>query len=421
MRINFVCFSAILAVQSTLFTVCEGNQERPFGISHPLAAPVIHRGGGKIDDVTKKAANFAADLKKKKEALEDLQRKAATEYKKTKEDFEGLKRKAAIDFKNTKQSVQDLKSEAKKIAKTERRKDAIVDLKHKKDAVEDAFDDEDFSIAAFFAGRMKASTAFKGLVDRLKTSKRFPYLISLALSAVYFYYFTLPDSCPTCNNYVDGFCVTGITGVGDERRCPEGNSHIWAWYEDIVFTIISIILPFASKTEFSLISRISIPAIIFGHGFLHKWISLNSCFIADAATGVKFYSVFVVALTSIMFFGYSDLPGNRPALFILLEVLGISYGIIKKSLANVLEGDAVAMLFLSTQLIVSYLGAFHPGDQSTRIVGQTFIFPCIVSLLEFLKCDWFNTIGKCAYALSQPYFIVTHFIAEINFRTRVSL
>ena len=459
MRINFVCFSAILAVQSTLFTVCEGNQERPFGLSHPLAAPVIHRGGGKIDDVTKKAANFAADLKKKKEALEDLQsktaadlkkkkkaledlqsktaadlkekkeavedlkRKAATEYKKTKEAVEDLKRKAAIDFKKTKQSVEDLKSEAKKIAKTERRKDAIVDLKHKKDAVEDAFDDEDFSIAAFLAGRMKTSTAFKGLVDRLKTSDRFPYLISLALSAVYFYYFNFTPP-PTCKNYVDGFCVTGITGVEKQRRCPEGNSHIWSWYEDIVFTIISIILPFASKTEFPLGSRISTPAIIFGHGFLHKWISSKGCSIVDPALvemGEKFYSAFVVALTSIMFFGFSNLPGKRPALFILLEVLGISYGIISQSLAKVADGNAIAMLFLSTQLIVSYLGAFHPGAQSTKIVGQTFIFPCIVSLLECLKCDWFNTIGKCAYTLRQINFIVTLFTAEINFCTRVLL
>jgi hypothetical protein len=386
-RINFVCVSAIFAVQSTLFTLCEGNQERPFGMSHPLAAPVIHRGGGKIDDVTKKAENFAADLKKKKEAVEDF------------------KSKAAADFKEKKEAVEDLKSKAEKIVKMKRRKDAIVDLKNKKDAIVDlkrkkdaigdALDDKDFSIAALLAGRMKTSTAFKGLFYRLKTSDRFPYLISLALSAVYFYYFNFTPA-PTCKNYLDGFCVTGITGVKKQRKCPEGNSHLWSWYEDIVFTIISIILPFASKTEFPLGTRISTPAIIFGHGFLHKWISSQGCSIVNPALvemGEKFYSAFVVALTSIMFFGFSNLPGKRPALFILLEVLGISYGIISQSLAKVADGNAIAMLFLSTQLIVSYLGAFHPGAQSTKIVGQTFIFPCIVSLLECLKCDWFNTIG----------------------------
>jgi len=366
MRINFVCASAILAVQSTLFTLCEGSQERPFGISHPLAAPVIHRGGGKIDDVAK-------FVKNKKEAVEDLKSTADK----------------LVKLKRGKDAILDLK----------RKKDTIVDLKRKKDAIEDALNDEDFSIAAYLAGRMKTSTAFKGVVDRLKSSDRFPYLVSLAISAVYFYYFNFTPP-PTCNSYVDGFCVKGITGIAPARKCLGGNSHLWAWHEDIIFTIISVILPFASKTQFPLATRISTPAIIFGHGFLHKWISSKGCSIVDPAMvemGEKFYSAFVVALTAIMFFGFSNLPGKRPTLFILLEVLGISYGIISQSLAKVAEGNAIAMLFLSTQLIVSYLGAFHPGAQSTKIVGQTFIFPCLVSLLEYLKCDWFNTIGKCIH------------------------
>lgn len=71
----------------------------------------------------------------------------------------------------------------------------------------------------------------------------------------------------------------------------------------------------------------------------------------------------------------------------------ISFAIIKLTLSSVDSGKAIAALFMATQVLVSYVGAFHPGRTASKLVGQTFIAPIIVSLIEYLNCDFLASVG----------------------------
>jgi len=261
------------------------------------------------------------------------------------------------------------------------------------------FEIGDFCIASILKGRLSASSVAKGFSERLLSARRFYYLISFVLSAFYGYKFLQPESeSVPCDFYKDGFCVTGLE---NKVKCPGPNSHRWAWHEDIIFTILSIVIPYTKFADdnLSTATKIAIPAIIFGHGVLHGWIDSKDCNIPTdlEKIGTVFYATFVGVLTTIMFFLFSDLPEKRPTGAILLEVAGITALIVLTSLDKIKDGDAIAVFFLVSQLLIGYLGAFHPGDLATKIVGQTFIAPCIVSLLEFLKCDWLHKVGGHAW------------------------
>jgi len=275
---------------------------------------------------------------------------------------------------------------------------------------------EHFSIENIIKGRLKSSEFVKGFVDCLK--RQLPYLISFVLSGVYFYYFNFGE-VPKCDNYQDGFCVTGLEVIKDAngepitdssekiiKKCldPLRNSHKWAWCEDVIFTIIAIILPFTKyrgENAKSLATRIAIPLIIIGHGAIHKFFSVQQCYVAPTGNilelATTLYNIFVTALTGIMFFLFSDLPAQRGVPFTLVEVALISFLIVAASLDKVKDGNAVSALFMASQLLIGYLGAFHPSELATKLVGQTFVFPCAVSLLEFLKCDFLEKIGGHAW------------------------
>mmetsp|Transcript_21054 Transcript_21054/g.29716 ORF Transcript_21054/g.29716 Transcript_21054/m.29716 type:complete len:359 (-) Transcript_21054:171-1247(-) len=270
-------------------------------------------------------------------------------------------------------------------------------------------DDEiDITFESILKGKTDVKSAPQRFLKKVTSPERLPYTISFLLSAVYGYFFVTRDAAEVqkCKFYTDGFCVTNLVDTGEVskdkvpiRVCPSpNNSHQWAWYEDVIFTLLSIAIPFTKFKGEGLTFDIkaSVPLIIFGHGYLHKWISSQKCSILDQGLvemGIQFYKIFVNVLTGIMFFIFSDLPSRRPIVLILAEVLFISKLIVNASLDKVASGNAISTLFLVSQLLIGYLGAVAPGTRATKLVGQTFIFPCLVSLLEFLNCDFLNKIG----------------------------
>lgn len=273
-------------------------------------------------------------------------------------------------------------------------------------------EEAEISIASVVKGRLAPGVALKKLIEKLKSSERLPYFVSFLICCVYSYYFFFQDDIGKgCATYQDGFCVTNMHAKVPEedyhgrpaKTCGTPNSHLWAWKEDIVFTIISLILPFTkwSSDSLTLPTKVTVPPIIFGHGYLHKWLSSKSCYVPqsdkDMDKATQFYSIFVYALTGIVFFLFSDLPEKRDLIWVLAEAVLISFGIVKISLKKVQTGNSISTLFLASQLLVSFIGAVHPGPQATKIVGQTFVFPCLVSLLEFLKCDNLAKIGGHAW------------------------
>ena len=65
-------------------------------------------------------------------------------------------------------------------------------------------------------------------------------------------------------------------------------------------------IPFALKLvgfeNTSIVSRIKIPLVIFGHGFLHNWISSKQCN-PPIGMGTSLYSAYVVALVALDILG----------------------------------------------------------------------------------------------------------------------
>jgi len=222
--------------------------------------------------------------------------------------------------------------------------------------------------------------------------RRQPYLISLILSLVYLYFF-LKNKEVDCLSYSDGFCVTNFV----DGKCPHsGNSHLWSFQEDVIFTIIGIALPFTKygNKDNTTANRIAIPGIIIAHGTLHWVFSSQNCAPANIDSMTTLYSIFVVALTSIMFLVFSNLIENGTQIpMIIAMIAAISFAIIKLTLSSVDSGKAIAAFFMATQVLFSYMGAFHPGPTATKLTGQTFIVPVIVSLTEYLKCDFLASVG----------------------------
>lgn len=261
---------------------------------------------------------------------------------------------------------------------------------------------DDFSIEAIVKGRWGIKDALAEFsVRHIKDAKRRVYLISFVLSVIYAFYF-VKGYIPSCPNYSEGFCVTNLVDVGGEKTCerfPPGNSHAWAFIEDIVFTLIAIVLPFTkySSENLDLSTKIGIPFIILSHGGIHGWISSNGCILSDSVKGVGtlLYTLFTGVLTAITFYFLSDIPEHRPPLFLWAEIVAITGVIVGLTFQQLNEGKSnlVSALFLASQLLVGYLGAFHPGKLATMLVGKTFIAPCVVSLIEYLKCDWLFPIG----------------------------
>lgn len=267
-------------------------------------------------------------------------------------------------------------------------------------------DEGDFSIAAIVQGSWGIKDILKEFAVRHTTDpRRRAYLISFVLSAVYAFYFVKGYE-PSCPNYADGFCVTNLVEVDGKKVCksfPPGNSHVWAFGEDIVFTVVSILLPYtkfsAKNIEWPM--KVAIPFIILSHGLIHGWISSKGCILPNQVFGMGtlIYTLFTGALTAITFYALSDLPENQPVWRTWTEIILVTAGIVALTIRQVMDGKAnpVSALFLASQLLVGYLGAFHPGERATLLVGKTFVFPCVVSLVEYLKCNWLFPIGGHAW------------------------
>eukprot|EP00554_Chaetoceros_debilis_P004855 CAMPEP_0194084310 /NCGR_PEP_ID=MMETSP0149-20130528/12764_1 /TAXON_ID=122233 /ORGANISM="Chaetoceros debilis, Strain MM31A-1" /LENGTH=325 /DNA_ID=CAMNT_0038766941 /DNA_START=423 /DNA_END=1397 /DNA_ORIENTATION=- len=230
------------------------------------------------------------------------------------------------------------------------------------------------------------------LLALFKDDKRQPYLISLILSLVYLYFFLNKEV--DCLSYSDGFCVTNFV----DGKCPHsGNSHLWSFHEDVIFTIIGIALPFTKygAKDLTTANRIAIPGIIIAHGILHWWLSSHNCAPGPANIGsaTTLYSIFVVALTGIIFLAFSNFIETGTKIpKIIAMIAAISFAIIKLTVDSG-NGNAIAALFMASHLLVSFVGAFYPGRTATKLTGQTFIAPVIVSLTEYLKCDFLASVG----------------------------
>ena len=205
--------------------------------------------------------------------------------------------------------------------------------------------------------------------------KKMGYGVALFFSVIYLIEI-LFQGVPECGYHTQGFSVANFNPNLDE--CLNQNSHIWAWKEDCVFTIIVIAL--GIKIDAGAKKTSSLAAIIFGHGFLHKWISGKKCYVPPFNGKLNIYANIAYGVfTAFISFFVLHMANVSAA----VEITGtIAVPILTVYLSQPKMLGSVSPIFLTTQLLVSFLGVFSDSEAFTQIVGDLFALPCLVSLIE---------------------------------------
>jgi len=217
-----------------------------------------------------------------------------------------------------------------------------------------------------------------------------PWSICLVLSIIYAVAFV--GGNPISKFLKEGFCVTGLQAPDFEQCSIPTNSHFYAFSVDVLYTVGSIWLAFFSGlSDKSLPTKIAIPFIIIVHGLLHGLYSLPrfKCSL-PLSFGPGPYNIFVAALTAIIFLLYSSISVLRSILFWIPLFTIITIQITTDP--NIQE-KKFSTIFMITHLLLSFVSVFHPKEGTSDLTGWLFIAPVVVSLLEFLDCDFLVKYG----------------------------
>jgi hypothetical protein len=228
------------------------------------------------------------------------------------------------------------------------------------------------------------------------------WAIALGFSVIYLLLLLSKSTFGSCDYSVDGFCVTNFDPtLGKSGECLAQNSHLWAWKEDVIFTVLAFVIGFMTKTDIQ--SILGVAAAIFGHGFLHYTISNNACKPTGPDGGSLAenvaYSVFTAGI-SYLTINMADV-GAAATVLVTLFVTGVTV-----YLSQPAQGLGVSPIFMTTQLLASFVGVTaKPGNtQSSALTGDLFVLPCLVSILELIFCcsgsdspGLFNKIGGHAW------------------------
>jgi len=199
--------------------------------------------------------------------------------------------------------------------------------------------------------------------------------------------------------FKDGFCVTGLVTDAASKSTSScsavaGNSHEFAWGIDILYTIVALALPFTglcntTPSAWLVVNAVIFAGVIVGHGYLHNTISSQSC---NGQGDLQGYIVYVFALMAVDIFGFSCIPCMENGLLLALILSAVLTAVIL--FATNTEHPSISGFFMISQLVVSVTGLVVPNPMTVPPqLGWAFIFPCIVSLLEFTHCNFLVKYG----------------------------
>jgi len=202
----------------------------------------------------------------------------------------------------------------------------------------------------------------------------------------------------TCHYCSDGFCVTNFSP--EDGSCPQPNSHRWAWQEDAIFTVLAVVL--GNMTRASSPAIMGNVAVILVHGLLHLYFDYNKCDITEGPTGlsanVVAYAVFIALLSYV---AINRAYPNHTALSVIGSIAVTAVTVL---LSQPDWGYGVSPIFMTTQLLVSFLGVSSTNGLGNTKMGYLFTLPCIVSIIELVFCcdgngdpGFFNKIGGHAW------------------------
>lgn len=245
------------------------------------------------------------------------------------------------------------------------------------------------------------------LIDKLFTKEKIPWAICTLLSC---YYFSLYVTDPTqdSGHYKEGFCVTGLDPATKMCSQKDGNSHQFAWGIDVLYTIGALVIPCtgwgatkpADKLGFAwyFFNAVVIAFVVAVHGILHQQFSVHSCDLGSTAAKTSLvrtvqsglggpelaYAAFIFILMLVDLAGFSCLPQLG------WKAVGVVAAAVTWVIVQLSTGGtpSVSSFFMISQVAVSLTGWLFPNPETVTVqLGWSFIPPCIVSLLEYVKCN----------------------------------
>jgi hypothetical protein len=218
----------------------------------------------------------------------------------------------------------------------------------------------------------------KDLVPREKRG----WAIALVFSVIYLF-FLLSNKTPKFGYSSDGFCVTNF--IPEEKKCLAQNSHLWAWREDAIFTVLAVVLGITTQAEGGTI--VGVVAAILVHGLLHLHFAKNNCVLpmGQGGIGIIFANVAYGVFTAVISYLAIAMAGVGHALTVI-GTIGVTFATVY--LSQPAQGYGVSPIFMTTQLLVSLVGVTAKSGNpslSTKM-GHLFALPCLVSILELIFC-----------------------------------
>ena len=241
-----------------------------------------------------------------------------------------------------------------------------------------------------------------------------------------------------------GFCVTGYNEDGNYTEGDDivTDSHTLAWYVDAAMAMFAAGLvvmheftnaevpalfgtPFCPKPEIIVLSL----ALIIGHGILHGFVlAENYNPVRPRSDGIvpkdtashensdvpSNDTIGFILFSAVISFAVFELGSNLPAMIcnskiIPDELSSVAHAVVIAASTGVLSHLSIhaansglapiTVYFASTQLLVTSVALLIPNEAfADPIMGWTFAFTCVVSLVEQRLCEcYFRKLGGHAW------------------------
>eukprot|EP00978_Attheya_sp_CCMP212_P038394 scaffold189961_cov29-Attheya_sp.AAC.1 len=249
----------------------------------------------------------------------------------------------------------------------------------------------------------RTTSWIRGGSESLMTSRaKLGWRVAFVLSVIYLI-LLLSKVAPSCNYSLDGFCVTNYDPIA--KSCEPQNSHVWAWKEDVIFTVAAFLLQIVIDPKagpMAWVKVLGVAVAIFSHGFLHR--SLADCATPPSGPNILgnlAYGAFTAFISFLILTmgGLDTKTVTNIAITIVVTIVTVSLSQPNRHLG-------VSPIFMTTQLLASGVGAFSkaPPSMVNSLTGDLFIAPCLVSIIELMCCcngdsdrGWFNKLGGHAW------------------------
>jgi hypothetical protein len=246
--------------------------------------------------------------------------------------------------------------------------------------------------------RESSHSSLTMMASLLKT--KFPWVLCTIFSFIYFYLFSQvstanPQPPFEETGLIGGFCVWGEPAPELNTGCKNNiNSHMYAWYEDAVFTMIVVGAYYYGGMK-ETVTYVALGGIVFFHGLLHFYLSTQlNCLtnIKDEKVvelGWTLYLIFAFFLSLVIFgIGFFDPYGWKLVLLASSAVTAVTYHLASGGGPGSTDW-LLSTLFATSHPIASVTGCFTTSPLFTNLQGWIFLVATLDGIVELMFCESF--------------------------------